>query len=384
MKFFGALFNLPRDAISCLAMGSFGGPRSSAKSSSCFASLCATCFLFHSSKAMGINKNRFKNLPTGFEDSLACSICSDVVEDPRQCPDEHLFCKLCIEKRIKETASCPQCPEGHEPLTELQLRPLSRPVRQMMDTLEVVCENVGEGCPKVVKLPQLAEHNSKCEFSSHMVQIKADEHSLAKRKLEESFEESTKRIKVLEQFETNAINRVLELESKLQLARQENATLTSKNTLLEKELASNSSAMDTLQTRNKDLNETLGQIRNDFGGKIESLSNSLKQKDEEIVKFEATLVRVRKDRDFYYHQMMTRNAFIAKQALATSVPTTVVAKSCSSTQTATAAVEHKDVAKPNLEWTKKLDYLKEKLDIDRRLFDILKAVDYDKFYKGEK
>lgn len=306
---------------------------------------------------MGIKKNRFKNLPPGFEDSFTCSMCSDFVEDPRQCPEEHLFCKLCIEKRIKEKGSCPQCPKD-EPLVESQLRPLSRPVRLMMDTLEVICENVNEGCLETVKLSQLAVHVTDCGFASHVIKAKDDEQAMVKRKLDKSVEESTKRIKVTEQ-ETNAINQVQELESKLHLALQEVDTL---KALLEKD--SKSAAVDILRARNKYLNETLAKVRKDLGINIESLSNSLKQKDEEIAQLKAM-------------------SFIAKQSLALNVSTTMSSKSSSSTQT--VILDSIDTFnKSSLEWSKTIDKLRAKLDVDNLLFDILKAVDFDKFYQGEK
>jgi len=41
--------------------------------------------------------------------SLTCAICMEVLRDPSQCPNGHLFCRNCILAAIEYRRQCPTC-----------------------------------------------------------------------------------------------------------------------------------------------------------------------------------------------------------------------------------------------------------------------------------
>jgi len=40
---------------------------------------------------------------------MVCSVCLDVVKDPKELSCSHVFCKLCIDNWLKINKSCPCC-----------------------------------------------------------------------------------------------------------------------------------------------------------------------------------------------------------------------------------------------------------------------------------
>ncbi|XP_028406563.1 kelch-like protein 31 [Dendronephthya gigantea] len=107
----------------------------------------------------GYDDERFVNK---LDDRLLCPICFKVVKDPVRCPNEHHFCRSCIQKCLKETSeTCPTC-QHH--LTE---ETLVKPTRFFMETLErlkIRCDHESRGCGEVVELEFLDRHVERCGY----------------------------------------------------------------------------------------------------------------------------------------------------------------------------------------------------------------------------
>ena len=65
----------------------------------------------------GYDVERFEDVVS---ENFHCVICMNVFRDPFMCcQNEHIFCRVCIEKHLEHTQSCPSC---MEPLTVATLR----------------------------------------------------------------------------------------------------------------------------------------------------------------------------------------------------------------------------------------------------------------------
>ena len=106
----------------------------------------------------GYERERFKSpIPHNFH----CAICLNVLKHPMQCVrNEHSFCKPCITRYLKKSRRCPTCTE---PLTLQTLRP-SRVITDLVSQLEIKCDNVGRGCPVIIKEEILEDHVKDCGF----------------------------------------------------------------------------------------------------------------------------------------------------------------------------------------------------------------------------
>lgn len=108
---------------------------------------------------MGIETDRFLD-QNAIRDFL-CSICLDVVENPIQCPLEHIFCTQCIQQSLRHTQ---RCPEDHLHLSETQLVIPSRHFRNGHSNLQIKCKFVSRGCIQVQSLETITHHESNCDF----------------------------------------------------------------------------------------------------------------------------------------------------------------------------------------------------------------------------
>lgn len=112
---------------------------------------------------MGIDTNRFV---CSVPDSLLCSICNDVLDQPVQCLKyQHLFCLDCITSWLQVNSSCPL---DREELLVSQLKPVHH-VIGLLDNYDVRCEFSGFGCQAVDKYGLVKEHEDNCEFSNVLV-----------------------------------------------------------------------------------------------------------------------------------------------------------------------------------------------------------------------
>ena len=108
----------------------------------------------------GYEEERFENK---VDIKLQCSICLKVLKDPVQCPNEHYFCRSCIQKCLRENSeTCPMC-QHH--LTEETLTKPPRILTELLQSLMIRCDHENRGCRELVKLEFLERHVSSCGYS---------------------------------------------------------------------------------------------------------------------------------------------------------------------------------------------------------------------------
>ncbi|XP_028406760.1 uncharacterized protein LOC114529191 [Dendronephthya gigantea] len=108
----------------------------------------------------GYDEERFVDK---FDPRLLCPICFKVVKDPVQCPNEHHFCRSCIQRCLNETSeTCPTC-QHH--LTEENLATPTRFFMETLERLKIRCDNTCRGCREVVELEFLDRHVERCGYS---------------------------------------------------------------------------------------------------------------------------------------------------------------------------------------------------------------------------
>ncbi|CAB4019213.1 E3 ubiquitin- ligase NRDP1 isoform X2 [Paramuricea clavata] len=106
----------------------------------------------------GYPEDRFQ---TSVDKNFLCPICTDVLKDPVQCHNQHLFCRACITEHLKNSQTCPVCMEK---LTEEALSKPPRIVTNILDGLMINCDNKERGCVELVELGLLEAHISVCEY----------------------------------------------------------------------------------------------------------------------------------------------------------------------------------------------------------------------------
>ena len=108
----------------------------------------------------GYEEERFENKvdTTKFN----CYVCFKVLKDPVQCPNEHYFCRSCIQRSLRDNKTCPMC---KHPLTEETLTKLPRIVKEMWENLMIRCDYENRGCGELIKLEFLDRHVSSCGYS---------------------------------------------------------------------------------------------------------------------------------------------------------------------------------------------------------------------------
>ncbi|CAB4012469.1 E3 ubiquitin- ligase PDZRN3-like [Paramuricea clavata] len=108
----------------------------------------------------GYEEERFKDK---VDIKLQCSICLKVLKDPVQCPNEHYFCRSCIQKCLHENSeTCPMC-QHH--LTEETLTKPPRILTELLQSLMIRCDHENRGCRELVKLEFLERHVDSCGYS---------------------------------------------------------------------------------------------------------------------------------------------------------------------------------------------------------------------------
>ncbi len=111
----------------------------------------------------GYEEERFKGKVELVDIQLECSICLKVVKDPVQCPNEHYFCRSCIQKSLRESSeACPMC-QHH--LTEETLTKPPRILTALLEGLEIRCDHENRGCQEFTKLEFLHQHVDSCGYS---------------------------------------------------------------------------------------------------------------------------------------------------------------------------------------------------------------------------
>lgn len=109
---------------------------------------------------MGFDVIRFHG---DVDEELICPICTGVLEDPVQAPQcEHAFCSACIHEWLLRQHTCPV---DRQPITQHQLKPVPRILRNLLSRLQIGCDNESFGCKAVIKLDLLAVHLEECEHN---------------------------------------------------------------------------------------------------------------------------------------------------------------------------------------------------------------------------
>ena len=108
----------------------------------------------------GYEEDRFENK---VDIKLQCSVCLKVFKDPVQCPNEHYFCRSCIQRNLRHNAeTCPVC---QHPLTEETLTKPPRILTELLESLMIQCDYENRGCQELIKLEFLDRHVQTCGYS---------------------------------------------------------------------------------------------------------------------------------------------------------------------------------------------------------------------------
>ena len=108
----------------------------------------------------GYEEDRFDNK---VDIKLQCSVCLKVFKDPVQCPNEHYFCRSCIQRNLRHNAeTCPVC---QHPLTEETLTKPPRILTELLESLMIRCDYENRGCQELIKLEFLDRHVRSCGYS---------------------------------------------------------------------------------------------------------------------------------------------------------------------------------------------------------------------------
>lgn len=105
---------------------------------------------------------------------LQCTICTDIMNDPRQCVNGHMFCKSCIMHSLQKCAECPSC---SQPMSESNLS-MCLLARNLINSLSVGCSKCtvhkdeefewidenDDQCPWEGKVAELEKHFQECEY----------------------------------------------------------------------------------------------------------------------------------------------------------------------------------------------------------------------------
>lgn len=87
--------------------------------------------------------------------TVFCTICKELMDDPMECSICNAgFCKECISQNKK-------CPNN---CVDNTIRKAHILVRNLLNSVQVKCENIENGCDKVLAFEYLKKHCSECEF----------------------------------------------------------------------------------------------------------------------------------------------------------------------------------------------------------------------------
>ena len=101
---------------------------------------------------------------------LICTICDAPFKDPKCTPCDHLFCDECIVQWIENhDITCPVC--RYQPLAIDKLTKANRPLRNMLDRLEVKCTACGQ---KNLRRGEFRTHVERVCFNANVLCSAAD------------------------------------------------------------------------------------------------------------------------------------------------------------------------------------------------------------------
>ena len=108
---------------------------------------------------MGVDIDRIVEKETVI-DHMICSICMDVLENPKQAPCQHSFCNKCIREWLDNGNHT--CPVDRQ---DLSIQDLNQPrlLQEILNKLTLRCKNHQKGCSLMAKYAdqaQLIEHET--------------------------------------------------------------------------------------------------------------------------------------------------------------------------------------------------------------------------------
>ena len=113
-------------------------------------------------KKYGYDDSRFER---DVDEHFHCSICYNVLKDPRMCRNDHAFCLDCISEHLKvNSQTCPECND------HLSVDTLRRPrlLNNYLSKLKINCDHASRGCPEFICVENLESHVEICGFSPVM------------------------------------------------------------------------------------------------------------------------------------------------------------------------------------------------------------------------
>ncbi|UJR11677.1 hypothetical protein I4U23_015858 [Adineta vaga] len=84
---------------------------------------------------------KFEYMDTMIDEGLKCHLCKNPFIDPVSTPCQHAFCRQCINSKLLDEPSCPEC---HQSLSSTSLFPMVLFVCKMLDNLSVKCVGCGQ------------------------------------------------------------------------------------------------------------------------------------------------------------------------------------------------------------------------------------------------
>ena len=113
-------------------------------------------------KKYGYEDSRFEK---DVDEHFHCSICYNVLKEPRMCRNDHAFCLDCITEHLKvNLQTCPECND------HLSVDTLRRPrlLTNYLSKLKIKCDHASRGCPEFICVEDLESHVKSCGFSPVM------------------------------------------------------------------------------------------------------------------------------------------------------------------------------------------------------------------------
>ncbi|XP_029636337.1 TNF receptor-associated factor family protein DDB_G0272098 [Octopus sinensis] len=92
---------------------------------------------------------------------LICCICQCVLDNAKESPCRHVFCKVCIEQWLEDHNSCPTCRTW---LSKHDLQNVLPLVQNMINKLAMYCDFRNNGCDEKIILEMYDAHIQKCDF----------------------------------------------------------------------------------------------------------------------------------------------------------------------------------------------------------------------------
>jgi len=106
---------------------------------------------------------------------LLCCICLQILTNPRQCKNGHLFCQVCIMQYVQKRPECPQCREflnesnmARSLFLEKQLTKMKVYCKYHVCRDEETKDNFivdKNGCNKIFPLDEVSKHERDCEYA---------------------------------------------------------------------------------------------------------------------------------------------------------------------------------------------------------------------------